>query len=134
MWFLILVAVAAILWLLYNIAQNSGESLERQQQILDETRVLVSTLRKMQTQLEECQKASQVLPMSNGSAGSAEVPVAVIDLNTATLAELQTLPGVGKVLAKRVVEARPYSNVSDLKKVSGVSEDLLNNLMPLIKV
>ncbi|MHC5536751.1 ComEA family DNA-binding protein [Singulisphaera rosea] len=34
---------------------------------------------------------------------------------TASLAELQALPGIGKTLARRIVEGRPYGSVEELE-------------------
>lgn len=49
-----------------------------------------------------------------------------IDINTADEKTLKLLPGVGSVLAKRIIEYRenhgPFSDISDLKKVSGIGE------------
>lgn len=43
-----------------------------------------------------------------------------IDLNTATAAELQTLPGIGAVTAAAIVAGRPYRSVDELEKVRGL--------------
>jgi len=54
-----------------------------------------------------------------------------INLNTATQAELDSLPGVGPSLAKRIIAARkqkPFTSLADLDKVSGVGPKLLANL------
>jgi len=49
-----------------------------------------------------------------------------VNLNTATLEQLQTLPGVGPVLAQSIVDYReqtgPFGSVEDLKKVSGIGD------------
>ena len=49
-----------------------------------------------------------------------------IDINSANEETLKLLPGVGDVLARRIVEYRkshgPFSNLSELKKVSGIGE------------
>jgi competence protein ComEA len=39
-----------------------------------------------------------------------------VDLNTATVAELEGLPGIGPAYAKRIVDNRPYASVAELSK------------------
>jgi competence protein ComEA len=50
----------------------------------------------------------------------------VINLNTATMQELRTLPGIGPVLAKRIVEFRDkrhgFKRVEELLAIPGISE------------
>jgi len=62
----------------------------------------------------------------------------LIDLNRATAAELDALPGIGKVLAGRIVEWReregPFQSVDDLGKVEGIGPALLAKLKPLVTV
>jgi competence protein ComEA len=55
-----------------------------------------------------------------------------IDLNTATQAELESLPGVGEAIARRIIEGRPYSGVEDLLRVRGIGEATLEKLRPLV--
>ena len=59
---------------------------------------------------------------------------APLDLNTAPLAELTRLPGVGPVLASRIVEARPYASVDDVRRVRGVGRSKLARLRELVTV
>lgn len=64
----------------------------------------------------------------SGAADSASVssPAVSVNINTATEAELTVLPGIGEVLAKRIVEYRtqhgPFSAVEMLLKVEGISQ------------
>jgi competence ComEA-like helix-hairpin-helix protein len=54
-----------------------------------------------------------------------------VNLNTASQAELEELPGVGPGLAKRIIAARqqkPFSSLADLDQVSGVGPKLLKKL------
>jgi competence protein ComEA len=47
-------------------------------------------------------------------------PGTQFDLNEVTVDELVLLPGVGPVLAERIVDGRPYASVQDLRRVPGV--------------
>ncbi len=59
---------------------------------------------------------------------------AVVDLNTADQAELETLPGVGPVTADRILEWRAehgtFATVEELLEVSGIGERTLEQLRP----
>jgi competence protein ComEA len=60
----------------------------------------------------------------------------LINLNTATAAELETLPGVGPVLAARIIQDRTtsgnFKTVDDLDRVSGVGEHILQSVDGLV--
>ena len=61
-----------------------------------------------------------------------------MDLNTATLAALDTLPGVGPVLAQRILDWRAqhgrFSSVDELGEVSGIGDKLLEQIRPKVRV
>ena len=50
----------------------------------------------------------------------------LIDINTASQSELDSLPGIGEVYAKRIIEGRPYRSVDDLKRVKGIGGKTLD--------
>jgi helix-hairpin-helix protein len=58
---------------------------------------------------------------------------AKVDLNAATQAELEKLPGVGEATAKKIIAGRPYSSVSDLSK-AGVSKKTIDKITPLVSI
>lgn len=47
--------------------------------------------------------------------GASSSGTKLIDINSATLTDLKSLPGVGTAYARKIVEGRPYSSVDDLK-------------------
>lgn len=64
-------------------------------------------------------------------------PAHPIDINTASVAELTALPGIGESKAKKIVEYRaadPFKTVEDLKKVQGIGDKTFEVLRPQITV
>ena len=63
---------------------------------------------------------------ANGEMADDLAPDETVDLNTATAAELQKLPGVGEALAERIIAYRaengPFTAAEDLMKVKGIGE------------
>lgn len=57
-----------------------------------------------------------------------------VNINTSTLTELESIPGIGEARAKHVVAGRPYATVDELLKVSGIGPKSLEDLRPYVKV
>lgn len=70
------------------------------------------------------------------SGGGAEVAESGLDVNTATVSQLETLPGVGPVLAERIIAHRlergPFVKVEDLLDVPGIGEAKLSQMRDAI--
>lgn len=47
-----------------------------------------------------------------------------VNINSASESELDSLDGVGPAMAKKIIEGRPYTQIEDLLKVSGIGETL----------
>lgn len=71
-------------------------------------------------------------------AGAGEAIPGKVNLNTATLAQLDTLPGVGPVLAQRIIDYRSrhggFRSVAELRQVDGIGEDTYTKLKDLVIV
>ncbi len=60
-----------------------------------------------------------------------------VDINTASAAELASLPGIGDSKAQAIVDyrtAEPFRTVEDLKKVKGIGDKTLESLRPNLMV
>ena len=64
--------------------------------------------------------------------------VKLLNVNTATLAELVTLPGIGDTIGGRIIEYReywgPFQTVDELRNVRGIADSRLADIAPLITV
>lgn len=65
---------------------------------------------------------SDPVEVKNGSHPKEKLPLGNIDINTATEKELTTVPGIGHVIAGRIIAARPFRSANDLKRVSGIGD------------
>lgn len=78
------------------------------------------------------EKTAPVLPPAR------EMSARQVDLNQATLSDLEALPGIGPKLAQRVIEHRdehgPFHSVDDLRQVKGIGRKKFDRLRPHVLV
>jgi competence protein ComEA len=55
---------------------------------------------------------------------------AKLDINTASEAELENLPGIGPVLAARIIAGRPFKSADELRNVKGIGDKRYEQLRP----
>ena len=90
----------------------------------------------------EVERTSPSASVSEAASGTKrEVPVTSdlrLNLNQATLEELETLPGIGPVLAQRIIDYRDahggFHSVSELLEVEGLGEKTYEKLSDYVKV
>ncbi|MFD0309568.1 helix-hairpin-helix domain-containing protein [Streptomyces sp. NPDC127119] len=72
-----------------------------------------------------------------GPGGAAPAPVTPVALNTATLEQLDTLPGVGPVLAQHIIDYRGrhggFRSVDELREVNGIGDRRFADLRNLVR-
>jgi DNA uptake protein ComE-like DNA-binding protein len=59
---------------------------------------------------------------------------APVNANTASMEEIDSLPGIGPKLARRIIEGRPYSSVDDLRKIPGLGGKTWEQLVERVVV
>ena len=87
-------------------------------------------------------ETGQSQPVPTTPAGGAATPgapgVKRVNINTATLAELETLPKIGPGLAQRIIDYRtqngPFKKLEDLKNVSGIGDAIFEAVKNLITI
>lgn len=84
------------------------------------------------------QQKAPAAPAKAARGAKAPAPTTPINLNTATQAQLESLPGLGPKVAERILEYRKqngaFKKVEDLMNVKGVGEKSFLKLKPLLTV
>lgn len=78
----------------------------------------------------EDREIKELLHESSGK----QAALSSVDLNTAGTRDLQSIAGIGPVLASRIIAGRPYKTVDDLLRVSGIGPRLLDKIRPYLIV
>lgn len=81
---------------------------------------------------------AETLVKTNGATESDQSEDGRIDINTATVAELMTLPGIGSSRANAIIDYREtygaFSSIEDLMKVPGIKDGIFQQMKEHIKV
>jgi competence protein ComEA len=73
-------------------------------------------------------------PQATTRAAASDGSRKLVNINTATVEELDTLPGVGPTMAQRIIDGRPYGAIEELMRVKGIGQATFEKLKDLITV
>lgn len=142
MFFLTFLLMCAAVWLLWNICKNTGDALDKQTAIQYE---LVSLEKKLEALSDKLTPESVDTVSKSSGAKKTEAPVLAdagssntealskqVNINKASLKEITQLPRIGKALAQRIIDGRPYAGIDGVKQVQGISAEMFSEIKSLL--
>ncbi len=116
---------------MYELIKKAGGFKDANQECINQAQILADEQQiTIPHHNEEC---SQDSPSTND--GSNETK---LNINTATVEQLTTLPGIGQTRAQQIIEYRDtngnFKTIDDLKNVNGIGEQTFLNISKLISV
>ena len=112
---------------LYEAVEKAGGLTDR----ADDTRINLSQ------RLKDEDKILIPAMKGDGESETTEDEEKLVDINTASLEKLKTLPGVGDVTAQKIIDQREkeaFSSIEDIMKVPGIGKKTFETIRDLIVV
>lgn len=110
-------------------AERAGRELNLATELHDGDRIVVPS--------RDDPAPAAAAPASGAAAGQGGASGGLVDLNSATAAELDKLPGVGPVTAQKIIDARaekPFASVDELRERKIVGASTFEKLRDLVTV
>lgn len=83
-------------------------------------------------------RIAETVSLQNELFDKSSIPVGKVNINTATVSDLQTLDGIGETKAAAIIEYRekngPFKAVEDIMKVSGIGQKTFEKIKDKIEV
>ena len=106
--------------------------------VTDGEQIFVASQAEQAESLEAAHGADERSNANQSASSGATTGAGLVNINTASLAELESLPGVGEITAQRIISDRQangsFKTIEDLKRVSGIGDKKFESLSGLICV
>lgn len=134
--YLLVFSVILVLCGLQAVAGERSKMLSSEVQQMEEVKGKLEAVEKMK-QLEEVKEQVKPVEKMKQQAGEA-IAEQKININTATVEELQNLPGLGSTIAEQIVDYRnehgSFQKIEDIMQVKGLGEEAFDKIKHLITV
>lgn len=110
--------------------EAAGDYINQAEPLTDGQRVYVPTMEEAKTldaaQLVDGEQGTSIVKEASG----------LVNINTATVEELMTLPGIGQSKADSIIKYRTanggFNNIEDIKNITGIKEGVFSRISPYI--
>ena len=82
----------------------------------------------------EARADAKAAPRKTAAKAASATPDKKVNINTATVDELDTLPGIGPAKAQAIIAGRPFKSIESIKDVKGIGDATFGKLKDLITI
>ncbi len=101
-----------------------SKNINKAEALSDEQKIYIPAVGEIITPVESTKEVSSSKSNISGK----------ININTATLEELDSLPGIGLTYAQRIIDGRPYSSIEEIKNIKGIGDSTFEKIKDQITI